>query len=409
VKKVLIISYFFPPSGFVGGERVSAWAEHLQDFGYYPIVITRNWKEGNEENEIIDHLKYAEVHSIRDNNTFQSKIRNYTIFRPISRLLTLIEIIGSNFSIEFLHYRSMYHHARKILQSDPEIKYLIISGRPFESFSFGHRLQKEFNLKWLPDYRDEWTTNSVLRASSYMTRLFLRLNRRSERLWTSSACSFITVSEDLKSNIGKFINKPGIVVRNGYDGSLLNKKLQPYQNKFVITYSGTVYRHQQIEPIFEVLKNIQNTLNLDIEINFIGSSIDVEQETRLRKLSSELTNVIMHPRLSKKEHNEIILKSDILLLTAYIDINHWLPAKIFEYYSSSIPILLFPSDNGAMKKFIQENNCGFTPINEGECKETIVELIISKQSSLKLLKYEPSIEFSRMFQTKILAEYLNSL
>jgi hypothetical protein len=45
MKKVLILSYYFPPSGFVGGERTYSWYKYLNEIAYYPIVITRQWDD----------------------------------------------------------------------------------------------------------------------------------------------------------------------------------------------------------------------------------------------------------------------------------------------------------------------------------------------------------------------------
>ena len=55
MKKVLIISYFYPPANFVGGQRTAAWAKYLHEYGYYPIIITRHWNEG--QTDLVDKVK----------------------------------------------------------------------------------------------------------------------------------------------------------------------------------------------------------------------------------------------------------------------------------------------------------------------------------------------------------------
>ena len=49
MKKLLIISYFYPPANFVGAQRTAAWAKYLHEYGYYPIIITRQWNEGQTD------------------------------------------------------------------------------------------------------------------------------------------------------------------------------------------------------------------------------------------------------------------------------------------------------------------------------------------------------------------------
>ncbi|MFM7666825.1 MAG: glycosyl transferase family 1, partial [Bacteroidota bacterium] len=43
MKKVLIISYFFPPCNLTASNRIAGWKKHLPEFGIYPIIVTRNW------------------------------------------------------------------------------------------------------------------------------------------------------------------------------------------------------------------------------------------------------------------------------------------------------------------------------------------------------------------------------
>ena len=43
MKKILIISYFFPPCNLTPSQRTISWARLLHKHGYYPIVITRRW------------------------------------------------------------------------------------------------------------------------------------------------------------------------------------------------------------------------------------------------------------------------------------------------------------------------------------------------------------------------------
>ena len=43
MKKVIVLSYFFTPCNLTASQRALGWAKYLKEFGYYPIIITRNW------------------------------------------------------------------------------------------------------------------------------------------------------------------------------------------------------------------------------------------------------------------------------------------------------------------------------------------------------------------------------
>ena len=55
MKKVVILSYFFPPANFVGAERTAFWAKYLKEFDIYPIIITRCWNDN--ETDVFSQLK----------------------------------------------------------------------------------------------------------------------------------------------------------------------------------------------------------------------------------------------------------------------------------------------------------------------------------------------------------------
>ena len=57
MKKIIIISYFFPPCSLTASQRINGWAKYLNEFGYYPTVITRNWENNIASPE--DVLKSA--------------------------------------------------------------------------------------------------------------------------------------------------------------------------------------------------------------------------------------------------------------------------------------------------------------------------------------------------------------
>ena len=94
MQKVLIISYFFPPCNFVGGERTSFWAENLSKFGFYPIVITRNWNENQititekvkKNNFSILLEKKHEIYYLPFKLSIRDRLSNYKFLKNIKNL-----------------------------------------------------------------------------------------------------------------------------------------------------------------------------------------------------------------------------------------------------------------------------------------------------------------------------------
>ena len=169
MKKIIIISYYFPPANFVGSDRIDAWAKNLFSHGIKPIIITRNWNL-NQKN-IVDPIKNNEFKHIINNDyeiyqlpvkrSIRDKLSKYSSLKLIQKAFTFIDLIKCNFVLSnSWNNKSFFGQAKKLIESDSEITSVIISGRPFQNFMVGARLKKKFNIQWIPDYRDDWTTRA---------------------------------------------------------------------------------------------------------------------------------------------------------------------------------------------------------------------------------------------------------
>ena len=252
MQKILIISYYFPPSNFVGGERTNGWAKNLHEFGFYPIIITRKWNENqtdingvkNNNLEINDYETH-QVHRLPIKNGLKSIISKYPQLFIFRKILTFFELFFSNFFVSSLPFSNFYNYSREILIKDKSIKLVLISGRPFQAFQIGHKLKNEFDIIWVPDYRDEWNSHNNICKKKITAKLFSYLEMKSEAKWLSNADFFLSVSDSCVSSINKLINKKGFVVMNGYDQIIKPKlKEKKISNTLIITYAGTLYNYQ---------------------------------------------------------------------------------------------------------------------------------------------------------------------
>ncbi|MDX2359907.1 MAG: glycosyltransferase [Crocinitomicaceae bacterium] len=418
MKKIIIISYFFPPSNFVGGERTKAWSEHLFENGIYPIIITRNWNEN--QNDLVDKLttnEYSvestdscEIRRMPYRRSLRDRLSKYRWLKPLQKLLTLKEVILSNYSLRSLPYSNFYNEAKSILAKDKEVIGVICSGRPFQSFFIGHQLKKEFNTLWIPDYRDEWTTHKHHESNGLLWKWINKLERKSELKWTSNADAFMSVSEPWKNTIEKLIGRKGHVILNGY-ASLHEPKIKQSSDHLLITYAGTLYPSQNIDILLKSVEEI-NLEKLRIKLRFIGVSILPSELDRLKSNTSSYGKYVeFMDRVPKNEIQGLLEESDLLYLTSFEDIKGWYPVKLFEYYASGIPILLCPSDQNVMQEFIEKSNSGYVANSITECKQLLLEIIDkTKSGDLQLTRnIEYGNLFSRKYQSKELANLLTTL
>ena len=150
MQKVLILSYYYPPSAFVGGERTEYWANHLSDYGIYPIILTRQWNdaqnnllEKNEQTELkIIKNENHEVHYLPLESTLKNRISHKPHLSYLRKALVFSQFIFGRIHINLSSYKKFYNYSQDILKKNPDIKLVMASGRPFEMFQVGHFLKK---------------------------------------------------------------------------------------------------------------------------------------------------------------------------------------------------------------------------------------------------------------------------
>lgn len=400
----------------MGGERTAAWAKHLNESGIYPIVITRVWNENQKDlvdpldrNEmLIEKTDKYEIRRLPYKRTLRDKLSKYRSLRVLQKALTLKELIFSNYFVKSLPYHNFYSHARDLIQSD-DIKAVIASGRPFQSFFIGHKLKKEFDILWVPDYRDEWSTHKHVEQQVGISKWISKLECKSELKWTSNADTFLTVSDNWRKSIGNLIGKNGEVVLNGFSDFVEKRVDETMNNQFVLTYAGTLYSSQNISVIIKsCLKLIDS--GESIFVRFIGANMMPKELGRIMSLIKGYeSHFEFLDRMPKEELNKYLNQSDLLFLTAFHDIKGWYPVKLFEYYASGVPILLCPTDDDQMRDFVKRTNSGFVANSENECLEVLSSCLKQKKQSGVVAterNIAHGVRYSRQYQAAILGEVI---
>lgn len=414
MKKVLIISYFFPPCNLTASNRIAGWEKHLPEFGIYPIIVTRNWtgSEMTAEERLMDSgselriekKEHSEVHylpyrtSLRDR--FFRKSGNNSVYRIISKMLTLVGVFVQPLCIRAIPYSNLYFHAKSILKENPDVNKVLISGNPFEQFYFGYKLKKAFpEISWIADYRDDWTTSEVVNVT------FRSFHRHFEKKWVGTASCFTTISPYYQSKISNLVKIPGHTIYNGFD-KLIENTHKSSPDSLVITYNGTLYETQNIEIFLEGLKLFIN-VNPDkkITFNMPGILFDQKQANRVLKcMEGYESHLFMTDRISKEEVIEIQKKSDLLVMIAHTNIKGVTSSKIFEYISLQRPFIVCPNDHDVLEEIAIKSGVGVVL----DSQQQVVEYLINEihYNSLKPDR-EKLNQFGIMRQVDRLGEILN--
>tara|TARA_B110000977_G_scaffold109003_1_gene141806 strand:- start:418 stop:1713 length:1296 start_codon:yes stop_codon:yes gene_type:complete len=428
-KKVLIISYFFPPCNLTASQRTYNWGKYFKEFGYDPIIITRKWdypintpsdigkSSLSMDIEVVVNEKYK-VYYMPYKGSLKDRIfeKNNELYKFTRKTLSFIELFFQNHSIRVLPYSNIHAKASQIIKKE-NITNIIISGSPFTCFHMGYKLKKKYpHIKWIADYRDDWTTTELVNRNTGLDAVLFKKEQKSEKKWLSNAAFFTTVSDYYVKKIAKFTALQGFELINGFGDELKDfRTIQLDKSRFEITYNGSLYPSQKIEPILSVAKTLINKFidQIHIHLNFPGLGFDLAQAKRVElALKGYDGHYTITDRIQREEVIKIQQKSNILLMIAHEGLKGIPSSKLYEYVGLKKPVLLYPNDNDIIEKTLQD--CGLGIICEDEMdienklSKFIKEFILSGKNSF--FGDEKKIEkYQRKEQVKKLATLLDKL
>lgn len=418
-KKVLIITYYWPPCGGAGVQRWLKFAKYLPEFGWEPIVLTVD--PAYAEYPAIDESLIDEIpSSIR---VYKTKARNY--FRLLhgkkspgnvsagfatgsKKGLTdkIARFIRGNFFIPDPRrgWNSFAIKKASQLIKDENINHLITSSPPHSTQLTGIRLKKKFPaINWIADFRDPWT--GIYYYNKFYPCLTAKLLDKSYETRVLKNCDKISSAwPSLGKQFSQIANIPATKTEffpNGYDESDFCdlKKVDP--DIFTISYVGSLSDQYPIKGLINSLLDIIKNNKMSFKLRFIG----IICETQMKILNDNLGDYIEFVRYS--DHNKAIqymLNSNLLLLIVpdHSDRKSILSGKLFEYLRSGVPILCIGPPDGDAAKIINNNNAGktFFYTNNKEISSFILRIYENK------LTYDRPINYSRQIITRGISEYL---
>ncbi|MCB6060395.1 glycosyltransferase family 4 protein [Flavobacterium psychrophilum] len=423
MKKVLIITYYWPPAGGPGVQRWLKFVKYLPDYNIQPIVyIPENptypiideglISEVSEQaiilkNKIIEPYQLASIFSKKSTKGISSGIiPNQKKQSFIQKLLLLVR--GNLFipDARILWVKPSVKYLEKYI-SENNIDTIITSGPPHSLHLIGLKLKQNLNVKWFADFRDPWTTigyHSALKLSSYAEKKHKNL----ERKVLNTADTIIVTSKTTKTEFQAITTKPIEVITNGYDVENISK--QTLDEKFTLAHIGSFLSDRNPMILWESLSELvveNKKFRTHFQLKLIGKvSQEILDTIDGFNLNSYVNNL---GYVSHKEAIEHQKKSQILLLIEIDseDTKSIIPGKLFEYMVSERPIIGIGPKGSDFAEIITETNTGvFFIYNE---KEKLKKQILSYFELYLTQKLTVSAVGLQQYSRKKLTEKLSKL
>ena len=402
-KKVLIITYYWPPAGGPGVQRWLKFVKYLPEFGVepivycpenpsYPLLDDNLVKEVSDKITIIKHpifepYQLASLFSKKKTKTIASGLINTKKQSLVEKLLLFIR--GNYFipdARKFWVKPSVKYLSKYIKEN--AIETIITTGPPHSLHLIGLQLKKQLNINWIADFRDPWTTIGY-HDKMKLSNVSQQKHKVFEKEVLETADSILVTSPSTKTEFEVITDKPVNVITNGFDD--VNMKSLPLDTKFTLSHIGSLLTGRNPKVLWDSISELlqeNNDFKLNFELKLIGAvSNDVLASIKNSGLVNHVNilGYVSHDEAQKQQRiSQVLLLIEIdSPITKCI-----IPGKLFEYLQSNRPILGFGPDKADFKAIISETNTGSSYSYNAKEKELIKVKIMSyfeayKNGSLK--------------------------
>lgn len=426
MKKVLIITYYWPPEGGSGVQRAVYFAKYLREFGWEPIIYTID----KEDYPIVDESLQAEipegVEVIKQaawepfnlykkilGKSKQEAIDPSVLNNKKGLLNKLLLWLRANVFIPdarmFWIRPSVKRLSKYIVEN--RLDAVISTGPPHSVHLIAQKLKEKHQLKWVSDFRDPWLEIDYFHTLP-LTYFSKKRHEYLERKVVECSDTVIVVGETMKQYFSQF-NPRTNVITNGYDGKVEGCKTK-LESMFTITYVGLMNEDRNPVILWEVLSDLMEEdpqFAADFSLRLIGKlskevKINIEESSFASKV--DLVGYLPHYEVEKFQRNTQLL---LLVVNNVPTAKGIVTGKIFEYLKAKRPIVALAPENGDLAKIISDTNSGEV-VDFGDYKrlKSVLRAYYADYKKQKLECQSVKIEkYHRRELTKKLSEQLNKL
>lgn len=375
MKRVLIITYYWPPSGGSGVQRWVKFSKYLPSQGWQPVIYTPE----NPDMPSIDQSLYSDIPG--EAEIIKRPITEiYSIYRRISGNKGGGEVNPINSQKKTLKQKLMLAIRGNLFIPDPRISWLrpsvrflkkylrehpvdviVSTGPPHSMHLIAREVSKATGIPWVADFRDPWTRMFYFKhlALSDWAR---KKHEKLEKMVLDDASAVVAVSplvqEEFKTMTGNRIE----LVTNGYDPEDFGQVVEP-DGHFNIVHTGLFASDGNPETLWKVLSDLcrEDARFADqLRIRLVGKNdtmiLDSIHAAGLERNLVDL-GYRDHTVAVREQMGSTML---ILPLRKEPEYRATLPGKLFEYLGSQRPVLGIGQTDGAMARILADTGAGET-------------------------------------------------
>lgn len=429
-RKVLIITYYWPPSGGSGVQRWLKMSKYLPKYGWEPVIVTPenpgfDLHDPEQTKEVPSWMEVIRLPIWEPKVGGKKKKEGITKGQILNTqhegfLYKLITWVRGNFFFpdgRMFWIRPTFRYLKRYVE-EQNIQHVITTGPPHSMHLVGLRLKKQFpSLVWVADFRDPWSKWDLLQDFR-PTQWAMNRHQKLERKVLQRANEVVTIGPTLQKEFEALGSRPVNVVTNGYDEADfdgLGSKAPVWEGKMLLSHVGTITEARNPETLMETLRNLRGDTGETLQkmqFEFVGNvNGRLQQEIQQAGLDKV---VQCRAYIPHHEVSAYLQKAFVLLLfqnNTPESVGH-LPAKVFEYLRTNRHIIVLGNPNSDMEQLLGDLehvhfvNFGAT----AQLQQLLQELLTKfKAQELPNASEEKVQQYSRENGAKQISELLNKI
>tara|TARA_B110000046_G_scaffold28052_1_gene28843 strand:- start:160584 stop:161858 length:1275 start_codon:yes stop_codon:yes gene_type:complete len=401
LKKLLLITYYWPPSGGAGVQRWLKLSKYLALQGTEVHILTVNPEKASYTT--IDHSLLKDVHpKLHIHQTDSFEIINYYSkvvgkknvpsagFSNVNNESIVQKTVNSLRSNLFIPdprkgwNKYAYKKAEEIL-TKYNIQTVITTSPPHSTQLIGLKLKERLNTNWIADLRDPWTDIYYYHLLGH-SKWSKSKDKNLEKNVIERSNKILTVSKGLSEIFSsksdqKILDKIKLIP-NGFDPDDFSQPLDlsKQDNYFVIAYTGTMSNQYEPEVFFNALKKVKTTKR--IKVQFVGSiASTIISKIKELDIEVEVIPTVPHDQIVRYQRSADAL---LLVIPKVSNAKGILTGKLFEYLASYKPIIGIVPEESDAREIIEDCKAGicFTRNEIEQLTARLTKLIHSDPSEI---------------------------
>jgi len=434
LKRILIITYYWPPSGGSGVQRWLKFSKYLPKYGWQPIIYTPENPDFNikdtsllkdipKEAIILKQPIWEPYQLYRKLSNQKNTDSNFGNTRKKKGLISgLASWVRGNYFIpdpRIFWVKPSVKYLSQYIKENP-VDAIVTTGPPHSMHLIGLGLKKQFpGVTWLSDMRDPWANFDLLNAFN-LNNHSKRKQQQLEQEVLQSCDGVIMVSPSLPDEFNTFDRNKLYLINNGFDHEDFiidfNKEDNRVGDTFNIYHTGLLNYIRNPEQLWLALTELcqsHKEFSQKFKLTLIGT---VDEQIKQNLLASPILKSKIHVK-GYMAHDDLLKEypnADLMLMIVNKSRNAkaQLTGKLYEYLAVGKPILTLGPLNGDYVDLLKETGLGIFCDNNDKIaiRKALLSQFENFQQQKTLKKNQEKInQYSRENLTLKLVNVLDNL